>query len=221
VNTIYLYVKRSPRGLFYLGKTKRNPFEYKGSGLKWKRHLSKYKIKLSDIETWILHETTSEDDLKNMGKYYSKLFNVVDSDSWANLKDEEGDGGFGSGESHPWFGRKKTLEHRKKLSISSKGNKSNLGIRKTEETKEKIRNAQKGIPRKKSVCPHCGKEGNNSTMHRWHFDKCPIKTGVRVKQSKSFIEKMSGKNHCFYGKKRPEHSKFMKENNPNSKIDVG
>lgn len=24
----------------------------------------------------------------------------------------------------------------------------------------------------KSICPHCGKEGNNVVMHRWHFDNC-------------------------------------------------
>ena len=25
------------------------------------------------------------------------------------------------------------------------------------------------------VCPHCGKSGANSIMHRWHFDKCKSK----------------------------------------------
>ena len=97
-----IYVKKLPNGLFYLGKTERDPFKYKGSGVIWTRTIKKYGYKLQDIETWILHETEDKQDLINMGRYYSKLFDVVKSEKWANLKDEEGSG-FGSKENNPWY----------------------------------------------------------------------------------------------------------------------
>ena len=41
---IYLYIKESPLGLKYLGKTEKDPFKYIGSGLYWKKHLKKHKF---------------------------------------------------------------------------------------------------------------------------------------------------------------------------------
>lgn len=213
----YIYVKQSPKGLLYLGKTVQDPYKYEGSGLRWKRHLNLHNLKSTDLQTWVLHETINEDEVKELGLYYSNLFNVVKSDNWANMKEEIGDGGFGSKEAHPWFGRKKTLEHRQKLTITSKGNKSNLGKVKSDETKLKLSLAQKGKKKKDAECPHCGKKGNENVMYRWHFDKCPTYTGVRNTQPETFKQKMRGENHPFYGKKRPEHSEFMRLNNPNAK----
>lgn len=89
----YIYVKQSPLGLLYLGKTKLDPFKYLGSGLIWKRHIKKYNLTHNDIKTFILHETSDFDDLKKMGEYYSKLFDVVNNKNWANLRPESGDGG--------------------------------------------------------------------------------------------------------------------------------
>jgi len=40
-----------------------------------------------------LHKTKSKEEIVKLGRYYSNLFNVVDSENWANLKEEEGDGG--------------------------------------------------------------------------------------------------------------------------------
>lgn len=214
---IYLYIKQSPKGLLYLGKTVQDPYKYKGSGLRWQNHLKAHSIKPKDLQTWILHETFNENEVKELGLYYSNLLNVVKSNMWANMKEETGDGGFPSGKLHPWFGKKKTIEHKKKLSITSKGNKSNLGKLLSDETKYKQSLAQKGKKKKEIECPHCGKNGNENIMHRWHFNNCPTHTGIKCKQSESFKQKMSGKNHPFYGKKRPKHSEFMKLNNPNSK----
>ena len=40
---IYLYVKTHRKtGLKYLGKTKKDPFVYQGSGVHWKNHLNKH-----------------------------------------------------------------------------------------------------------------------------------------------------------------------------------
>jgi hypothetical protein len=90
---IYIYVKRLPNGLLYLGKTVQNPYKYLGSGTIWLRSIKKHNYTIKDINTWILDKVQTKEELKSLGVYYSKLFNVVESDLWANLKDEEGSGG--------------------------------------------------------------------------------------------------------------------------------
>jgi len=59
----------------------------------------------------------------------------------------------------------KTKEHKEKLrqaSLKNGSGKSNLG---------KVR--------KKVKCPHCGKEGANNTMQRWHFKNCSLLNNLR------------------------------------------
>jgi hypothetical protein len=69
-----------------------------------------------------------------------------------------------------------TEEHKAKIAASKKG--TSL----TEETKAKIGAAnkgkpspKKGLPKPKLTCPHCGQEGGNSQMKRYHFDNCKLK----------------------------------------------
>ena len=89
---IYLYVKtHNKTGLKYLGKTTQNPFKYVGSGTRWKNHLKKHG---NDISTEVLCESQDHQCIKEQGIYYSELWDVVKSNEWANLKIEEGDGGF-------------------------------------------------------------------------------------------------------------------------------
>ena len=86
-----LYKKtHNKTGLQYLGKTNKDPFKYKGSGTIWKRHIDKHGY---DVNTEILLETYDHNEIKKTGIYYSELWDIVNSDSWANLKPEEGDGG--------------------------------------------------------------------------------------------------------------------------------
>ena len=90
-NTIYLYLKtHNITGLKYLGKTVSNPFTYPGSGTRWTNHL---RVHGNDVSTTILQECQSKEELRNWGIYYSELWNVVNDDTFANLKIEEGDGG--------------------------------------------------------------------------------------------------------------------------------
>lgn len=157
-NKIFLYVKTSPLGLKYLGKTIRDPFKYRGSGLVWLNHIKKHKIRSKDIVTEILFETSDETELKEKGVYYSKLFNVVESSEWANLKEENGDGGWS--ERHTDITKKKMSEIKKgktlsddvkkRMSDGQKGKKMSEDTKKkmsaskkkmTDETKEKIRQA--------------------------------------------------------------------------------
>lgn len=89
----YLYVKTSPSGLKYLGKTTKDPFTYLGSGKIWKRHIKKHNLTTDNIKTEIVFETTDVEKLIKKGIELSILYDVVKSKEWANLREESGDGG--------------------------------------------------------------------------------------------------------------------------------
>ena len=110
--TIYLYLKtHNVTGLKYLGKTiSEDPYSYQGSGKYWKRHIEKHGY---DVTTEILLKTNDKNELKKIGLYYSNLWNIVESKTFANIIEESGDGG-----AMPW-----TESSRKKLSKSVKGKK--------------------------------------------------------------------------------------------------
>jgi hypothetical protein len=44
----------------------------------------------------------------------------------------------------------------------------------SDETRSKLSAVHKGKPKPQAMvaCPHCGKNGGKSGMHRWHFDNC-------------------------------------------------
>jgi len=80
-------------GLKYLCYTKTKGLlydNYKGSGVLWKRHLAKHG---NDISTELIFETVDYNDFKIEAIRQSLFFDIVNSDDWANLKLEEGDGG--------------------------------------------------------------------------------------------------------------------------------
>jgi hypothetical protein len=89
----YLMIKKCLRtGLKYLCKTSgtKDPYLYKGSGLRWLNHIKKHK---SYIITCIIGSYNTKEELRTGGLYFSKLYNIVDDDGWANLIEEKGDGG--------------------------------------------------------------------------------------------------------------------------------
>ena len=93
--TIKLYVKEHKSGLKYLGKTEaKNPDRYAGSGTRWLNHLKVHGGGKKNVTTTILFESEDKEEIKEKGLYYSELWNIVEDPSWANLKLEEGDGGF-------------------------------------------------------------------------------------------------------------------------------
>lgn len=89
----FLYIKtHTETNMKYLGYTSsKNPHSYKGSGKYWIRHIEKYGNKTT---TEILLETENLQEIKEKGLYYSNLWDIVDSEEWANLKPETGQGGF-------------------------------------------------------------------------------------------------------------------------------
>lgn len=111
---MYLYLKtHNKTGLKYLGKTEQDPFKYNGSGKYWKKHLKKHGY---DIDTQILLQTEDAEEIKKAGISYSKLWNIVESDEWANFRPEEGDGGA----SYGMLGKHHTEEYKKQRSLNMK-----------------------------------------------------------------------------------------------------
>lgn len=86
---IYLYVKtHNKTGMKYFGKTtKKDPYKYKGSGIYWKKHLKKHGF---DIATEIVGTFVCEKECEKFALEYSEKHNIVDSEIWANLKEENG-----------------------------------------------------------------------------------------------------------------------------------
>jgi len=116
---IYLYVKQhSITGLKYFGKTVLNPFEYSGSGKRWKLHIRKHQRKyIKTLEVWGFdnQKLCTEFALK-----FSEQNNIVESDDWANLTSEDGLDGVVHNEytknkiSKSLIGRTLSKEHRLK-----------------------------------------------------------------------------------------------------------
>lgn len=109
---IYLYVKsHNVTGLKYFGKTIQNPFKYKGSGKHWVRHIKKHGY---DVTTEIVGQFETEEEAKEFALSFSKENDIVESNSWANLKEENGLDG------SP-VGVKFSEEHKKNISASMLG----------------------------------------------------------------------------------------------------
>lgn len=151
--SLYLYKKTHlVTGLKYLGKTYKDPHSYKGSGTFWLRHINKYG---NLVHTEILKECQTNDEVKEWGLYFSKIWNVVESKEWANLKEESGSGGGCVGEANGMFGKRRTPEEKNAVSMANKGKIPwNKGIPRTQEVKDAVSASRlgksswnKGIPR--------------------------------------------------------------------------
>jgi hypothetical protein len=169
--TIYLYVKtHNKTGLKYLGKTtSKDPHKYKGSGTYWLSHIKKHGY---DVSTEIIKETFSKDEITHWGVYYSDLWDVVESNSWANLKPETGDGGSAGGVN-------KTLTTRTKISTTMKGrpahNKGKKQIHKKHQSRKSNSFNHKGSNgkllgqiRPKLCCVCCKKEVDVANLAKYH-----------------------------------------------------
>lgn len=193
-NTIYLYLKtHNKTGLKYLGKTARNPHTYKGSGKHWLRHIEKHGY---DITTEILFETTDVEEFKRVAFETSKKLNVVESEEFANLVHEVGDGGANN------VGREFSDSWKENLSKSVSDTKNSLEWKETsgKHAAEKTRKTKReptwieevGKPsweiggKKQSetkldknwiknhqvVCEHCSKSVSTANYKRWHGNNC-------------------------------------------------
>ena len=166
----------------------KDPHKYKGSGVYWRRFLKKHNLNSTDIKTTILGMYDKK-ELRIQGEKYSKLFNVTESTSWANLCDEIGDGGATTktrkriynpitkeqkfiykDEDIPagWL-RGSPSWKKSKEAIESTAN-FHKGRKRSEETRERMRNST----RKKRVtveCEICHKQFTKQNIER-HSKKC-------------------------------------------------
>lgn len=113
--SIYLYVKtHNATGLKYFGKTtKPDPHKYLGSGKYWKRHIKKHG---NDITTEIVGVFDSAEECQEFALKFSKQNNIVDSELWANLQEENGLDGAPQGH----IGHKFTDEQLNQISETTK-----------------------------------------------------------------------------------------------------
>jgi hypothetical protein len=89
-----LYIKQCPHcGLKYFGKSISDDIEtYPGSGTRWARHLNKHNVEPIHLwnSNWYYDTSISRFALK-----FSRINKIVESNKWANLKEENGlDGGW-------------------------------------------------------------------------------------------------------------------------------
>ena len=193
------YIKRhSITGLKYFGKTTNltaTNGRYRGGGKYWKEHINKHGVRF--VETiWKSEIFTDKEKCIEFGLSFSELFDIVESNNWANLEPENGISGFVPGTPSVLKGRKLTEGHKEKISQSTKGRAApNKGLPsplkgrpspiKGKTTKLKgqpspkkgLPNpgaslANKGVPKKRLICPHCGTNMAVNVIHRFHFDNC-------------------------------------------------
>ena len=191
----YLYIKQhSVTGLKYFGKTtKPDPIKYLGSGKYWKSHIKKHG-KEHVVTLWCQLFDTQE-LLTDFALLFSEHWDIVNSKVWANLILENGLDGtipgtiFGprsdetkakisashigkivSDEVRINMSNPKSDQHKVNLTIAQKLRWINNPC--TDETKLKMSNIKKGIPKRIIECPHCGKSGGEPQMCRWHFNNC-------------------------------------------------
>lgn len=92
-----LYVKEhGVTGMRYFGKTTVALIEsYSGSGKYWKKHIKKHGKQINTI--WTSKWFTDETEIQDFALAFSELFDIVESNDWANLKLENGLDGGGPG----------------------------------------------------------------------------------------------------------------------------
>ena len=110
-----LYIKcHNKTGKLYFGKTvELDPIKYPGSGVYWKKHLLEH----GNNVTTIWHNLfTEENDIVEFSTFFSEFFDIVNSNSWANLIPENGIDGFPPGGKMP----PRSVDHLKNWAESKK-----------------------------------------------------------------------------------------------------
>lgn len=113
----HLYVKQhSVTGLLYFGKTtKKDPIKYTGSGLHWGRHI---KIHGKEHVVTLWHELfDNQEDCTDFALFFSEEMDIVKSDKWANLRDENGIDGWPIGQ-HQTEESKKQISDKMKIKMT-------------------------------------------------------------------------------------------------------
>jgi hypothetical protein len=203
---VYRHIRLDKNEPFYIGigDTEKRAYIKSNRNEYWKR------ISKKGYEVEILFTNLTWDEACKKEKEFISLYGRSNNNTGilCNLTD----GGDGSVGRKPWnFGKKTSQEQINKLVENHKGMSgrkhseetkskiaekaksrvgSRIGMKASEETKLKMRNAQLGKKisfetrtkistklkeKPKVVCPYCNKEGSEAVMPRYHFDNCKLK----------------------------------------------
>lgn len=190
---IGIYKIVSPTGKIYIGQSidiERRRLHYKRGCYSTQRRIYNSITRHGfNRHTFTVVEECSLEDLNSRERYWQEYYEVLGQEGLncklTGIADRKG--------SHSEATKKKMSEAKigitwkeesiKKRAISNTGKKRTedtkqlmrdraLGRRRSEESKEKQRRAIIGKKDRIVTCPYCGKEGGNSGMKQWHFDKC-------------------------------------------------
>lgn len=116
-----LYIKKHIiTGLQYFGKSIQDDINtYKGSGTYWRSHLKKHGRK-DVINLWVSDWFYDEKEIKEFALAFSEIFDIVNSDKWANLKEENGLEGGDCGNTKGRIKRIETMNDPKWLATTGK-----------------------------------------------------------------------------------------------------
>jgi hypothetical protein len=141
--TALLVMSHNVTGLKYFCKTSdlRNVYNYKGSGLYWKKHLNKHG---KDVTVGVMGFYTDYQRCRNAALKFSQENDIVNSDAWANLVLENGTDGALNGSDNPFYGKSHTPEMTEHLRQQKIGKSVNKGAYRSPENRAKISASLKG-----------------------------------------------------------------------------
>jgi hypothetical protein len=141
--TALLVMSHNVTGLKYFCKTAdlRNVYNYKGSGLYWKKHLNKHG---KDVTVGVMGFYTDYQRCRDAALKFSQENDIVNSDAWANLVLENGTDGALNGSDNPFYGKKHTPEMTEHLRQQKIGKSVNKGAYRSPENRAKISASLKG-----------------------------------------------------------------------------
>ena len=141
--TALLVMSHNVTGLKYFCKTAnlRNVYNYKGSGLYWKKHLNKHG---KDVTVGVMGFYTDYQRCRDAALKFSQENDIVNSDAWANLVLENGTDGALNGSDNPFYGKKHTPEMTEHLRQKKIGKSVNKGAYRSPEQRAKISASLKG-----------------------------------------------------------------------------
>jgi hypothetical protein len=141
--TALLVMSHNVTGLKYFCKTAdlRNVYNYKGSGLYWKKHLNKHG---KDVTVGVMGFYTDYQRCRDAALKFSQENDIVNSDAWANLVLENGTDGALNGSDNPFYGKSHTPEMTEHLRQQKIGKSVNKGAYRSPENRAKISASLKG-----------------------------------------------------------------------------
>ena len=214
-NKVTLYIAtNNTTGLKYFGKTSRYFSEnslqlnYHGSGLYWKRHINKY----GDDITMQIYGVFGIKEVEQIATTFSKKNNIVESNDWANLKDENGMDGSPKGIVF-------TDSHKENIGISSKkkfvnietSNATNsldalkyweyksedeLSIINNKKSQKGEKNGMFGTSRAGEDCPTFGKVWVTKNKENKMVDKSEVESYISLGWLKGVYQKNGICKHC-------------------------